>query len=178
MEIERSNQGVQIIMEEIEIRILQDLAAQLLNLTTPEVSDIESDPLAQMVGIDTHATKPTDPVLSRLYPDAYPEDPEASLEFRRFTERSLRDASTERAERLLDMISVGRELELMNDQWKDMVGFLNDLRLALGTRLEITKSIESQELDDNDPRAALFDLYGWLTWMQEMIIEKGFLNED
>lgn len=178
MEIERSNQGVQIIMEEIEIRILQDLAAQLLNLTTPEVSDIESDPLAQMVGIDTHATKPTDPVLSRLYPDAYPEDPEASLEFRRFTERSLRDASTERAERLLDMISAGRELELMNDQWKDMVGFLNDLRLALGTRLEITKSIESQELDDNDPRAALFDLYGWLTWMQEMIIEKGFLNED
>lgn len=178
MEIESSVQGVQIIMEEIEIQILQDLATQLLNLTTPEFTDTETDPLAQMVGIDTHATKPTDPVLNRLYPDAYPDDPAASLEFRRFTERSLRDASTERAERLIELFSAGREFDLINDQWKDMVGFLNDLRLALGTRLEITDSIESQELDANDPRAALFDLYGWLTWMQEMIIEKGFLHED
>jgi hypothetical protein len=178
VEIDKVEHGVQITMEEIEVRILQDLASQLLNLTTPEALDSDADPLAHMVGIDTHATKPTDPVLSRLYPDAYPDDPEASLEFRRFTERSLRDASTERAQRVLDLMSIGPELELNNVQWKDMVGFLNDLRLALGTRLEITDSIESQELDDNDPRAALFDLYGWLTWMQEMIIEKGFLNEN
>ncbi len=178
MEIDKVEIGVQITMEEIEVRILQDLATQLLNLTTPKALDSDADPLAHMVGIDTHATKPTDPVLSRLYPDAYPDDPEASLEFRRFTERSLRDASTERAQRVLELMSIGPELELNNVQWKDMVGFLNDLRLALGTRLEITDSIESQELKDNDPRAALFDLYGWLTWMQEMIIEKGFLNED
>lgn len=178
MEIERGGQGVHIVMEEIEVRILQDLAAQLLNLTTPDTSDIGLDPLAQMVGIDQHATKPTDPVLSRLYPDAYPDDPEASLEFRRFTERSLRDASNERAVRVLEIISEGFNFELANDQLKDMVGFLNDLRLALGTRLEITQSLESQELDDSDPRAALFDLYGWLTWMQEMFIEKGFLHED
>lgn len=178
MEIDRSDKGVHLVMGEIEVQILQDLAAQLLNLTTPDTSEIDSDPLAQMVGIDMHATKPTDPVLSRLYPDAYPDDPEASLEFRRFTERSLRDASVERAERVLQIISEGPELQLVNEQWNDMVGFLNDLRLALGTRLEITQSLENQELDDNDPRSALFDLYGWLTWVQEMLIEKGFLHED
>lgn len=178
MEIDRTDGGMRVTMEEVEVAILQDLAGQLLSLTAPEASAIDSDPLAQMVGIDPHATKPTDPVLSRLYPDAYPDDPDASLEFRRFTERSLRDASAERANRIIQIISENSELELMDDQWRDLVGFLNDLRLALGTRLEITESFEAQEFDHADPRAALLDLYGWLTWMQETLIEKGFLHED
>jgi hypothetical protein len=181
MEIERSDSGVTISMEELEVRILQDLAAQLLNLTATESGDTETDPLALMVGIDSNATKPTDPVLGRLYPDAYPDDPEASLEFRRFTERSLRDASTQRAERIVELISGESPVstvELTGDLWNDMVGFLNDLRLALGTRLEITESLELHEIADTDPKAALFDLYGWLTWMQEMLIARGFFDEN
>lgn len=188
MEINSTESGVSISMEEVEVRILQDLANQLLHLTTPEESDLDSDPLAQLVGIDSHATKPTDPVLNRLYPDAYPDDPEASLEFRRFTERSLRDASVGRAERVLasmsenidfnDQVNSVIELELNSQLWSDMVGFLNDIRLALGTRLEITENFESHNVDDDDPRSALFDLYGWLTWMQETLIAKGYFGED
>jgi hypothetical protein len=181
MEIERSDTGVIVSMDDLEVRFLQDLGAQLLDLTASEVSDIETDPLALMVGIDSNATKPTDPVLGRLYPDAYPDDPEASLEFRRFTERSLRDASTQRAERVVELISENSPVttvELTGDSWNDMVGFLNDLRLALGTRLEITETLELHDIPDTDPKAALFDLYGWLTWMQEMLIAKGFFDEN
>lgn len=187
MEINSTETGVSISIEEVEIRILQDLANQLLHLTTPEKPDQGEDPLAQLVGIDTHAAKPTDPVLGRLYPDAYPDDPEASLEFRRFTERSLRDASVGRAVRVLDQLSSKVdffddvntlvEIDLDSGMWNDMVGFLNDVRLALGTRLEITENFESHEITEDDPRAALFDLYGWLTWMQEMLIAKGYFRE-
>lgn len=188
MEINGTGTNVSISIEEVEVRILQDLANQLLNLTTPHEAAQGEDPLAQLVGIDSHATKPTDPVLSRLYPDAYPDDPEASLEFRRFTERSLRDASVGRAERVLsaltanidyfDDINTVVDLDLNRAMWVDLVGFLNDVRLALGTRLDITENFESHEIAEGDPRAALFDLYGWLTWMQEMLISKGYFHED
>lgn len=178
VEIERIDNGARIMLEEVESRILQDLAAQLLNITTPDSLEYGSDPIAQMVGIDANVVKPTDPVLSRLYPDAYPDDPEASLEFRRYTERSLRDSGVQRTERVLQMMSDGLDLQLVDERWSDMVGFLNDLRLSLGTRLEITQSLESQEIDDGDPRSALFELYGWLTWVQEMLIEKGYPHVD
>lgn len=188
MEINGTSSGVSISIEEIEIRILQDLANQLLHLTAPEESEFKDDPLALLVGIDSNATTPTDPVLHRLYPDAYPDDPEASLEFRRFTERSLRDASVGRAERVLsalaenvdffDAVNSVVEVELDSNMWNDLVGFLNDVRLALGTRLEITENFESHEIAEDDPRSALFDLYGWLTWMQEVLISKGFFREN
>ncbi|MCF8530467.1 MAG: DUF2017 domain-containing protein [Candidatus Nanopelagicales bacterium] len=178
MEIDYSDHHLRVSMEDIEVRILQDLASQLLDLTTPDSASDSRDPLAQLVGIDPNATKPTDPVLNRLYPDAYPEDHEASLEFRRFTERSLRDASTERAARLVELISHDSPWTLTTAQWRDFVGFLNDLRLALGTRLEISDSLEVQEIEENDPNAPLFDLYGWLTWMQETFIGKGYFHED
>ena len=41
--------------------------------------------------IDPDAERPDDPALARLLPDAYADDDEASAEFRRFTERTLRE---------------------------------------------------------------------------------------
>jgi hypothetical protein len=49
---------------------------------------------------------------------------------------------------------------------------LNDLRLALGTRLEITE--DSYErlagLDWDDPRYAMFAIYDWLTLLQDTLV--------
>ena len=130
------------------------------------------------MGINSDASRPSDPVLTRLYPDAYPEDAEASLEFRRFTERSLRTASIDRAVRVRARLVPQQDVSLDHEGWADWVGLVNDLRLALGTRLDISESLEESEMAEDDPRAPLFDLYGWLTWMQDTLINEGYFHED
>ena len=46
-------------------------------------------------GFGDDPSRPTDPVVLRLFPDGYRDDDEAADEFRRFTERSLRDGQGE-----------------------------------------------------------------------------------
>jgi len=179
MKIEREGPGVVLSLEEIEFHLLRDLVDQLVTLATPDVdSDKQEDELAILVGIDSDASKPSDPVLTRLYPDAYPEDAEASLEFRRFTERSLRTASIDRAARVRARLVPQQDISLDQEGWADWVGLVNDLRLALGTRLDISESLEESEMAEDDPWAPLFDLYGWLTWMQDTLINEGYFHED
>ena len=64
-----------------------------MELLEPEGPDAHAqlDPLAAMVGIGTATEAPDDPALARLLPDAYGEDADASAEFRRYTELSLRE---------------------------------------------------------------------------------------
>ena len=47
---------------------------------------------------------PADPVLARLLPDAYQDDPEAAGEFRKYTESSLREAKKYFAQTLLETL--------------------------------------------------------------------------
>ena len=178
MNIDNNEGGLVVALEELEVHLLRDLVDQLVTLATPESNpENPQDELAMLVGIDSDASKPTDPVLTRLYPDAYPEDAEASLEFRRFTERSLRTASIERAQRVREMLNPDVDITIDREAWADWVGCINDLRLALGTRLDISESLEDSEVAADDPRAALFDLYGWLTWMQDALINEGYFDE-
>ena len=53
------------------------------------------------------------------------------------------------------------------DAW---LGCLNDLRLVLGTRLEVTEDTEL-DLRRDDPRAQALTVYGWLGWLQESLLE-------
>ena len=46
---------------------------------------------------------------------------------------------------------------------------LNDVRLALGTRLEVTE--EMAEPDPDDPDAPAYVVYLWLTELQGVLIE-------
>ena len=78
-------------LEALEIALLTSMIEQIISLLTPVENSENLDPLAQMVGIDQTAQKPDDDVVLRLLPDAYQDDKEASNEFRRFTERSLRE---------------------------------------------------------------------------------------
>ena len=68
------------------------------------------------------------------------------------------------------------QVTLGPDQWQLWVGFLNSLRLALGTRLEVDQETWTQERSEEDPLYQLFELYNWLTWMQETIISIGFFR--
>jgi hypothetical protein len=116
---------------------------------------------------------PADPVLARLLPDAYQEDPEAAGEFRKYTESSLREAKKYFAQTLLETIPPkGGRVKLTADQARDWLRALNDVRLMFGVRLEVTEDFEDQlaSLDPKDPRVAAFEVYGWLGAVQESLV--------
>ena len=178
MEINPDGENIVILIEPFEAKILSDLAHQLLDITAPNSEVLANeDPLAALIGIDSQAEKPTDPISNRLFPDAYPDDPEASMEFRRFTERSLRETNVNRAKSVLADLEGQSTLTLSADQWKEWVGFLNSLRLALGTRLEVEQDTWTQERSESDPLYEIFELYNWLTWMQESLISIGYFRD-
>lgn len=116
---------------------------------------------------------PTDPVLARLLPDAYQDDPDAAGEFRKYTESSLREAKKYFAQTLLETLPPeGGRVKLSADQARDWLRALNDVRLMFGVRLEVAEDFEDQlaALDPNDPRFAAFEVYGWLGALQESLV--------
>ena len=143
----------------------------------------ESDPLALLVGIDPAATTPTDPAMLRLFPDAYGDDePEATAEFRRFTERSLREGKVANAERVVSSLEgSGDRLVLTPDDVQSWLGTLNDVRLTIGTRLGITEDIEERPtFGANEAELMAYDLYDWLSFLQETLVRAamGLLPPD
>ena len=131
-------------------------------------------------------------MLRRLFPDAYG-DPDGtpgakeaeeqkahSAEFRRYTENDLRAGKRDNALaviRSLDALSPAGEggavLELSPDDSRKWLGALNDLRLAIGARLEISDEDDSDllfHLPDQDPRKPMVMAYLWLGGLQETLV--------
>jgi hypothetical protein len=131
------------------------------------------DDLEKLLEADT-PKPPDDPVLARLLPDAYQDDPEAAGEFRKYTEGSLREAKKYFAQTVLDTLPAnGGRVELTGEQARDWLRALNDVRLTFGVRLEVTEDFEEQlaALDPEDPKVAAFEVYGWLGAVQESLVQ-------
>jgi hypothetical protein len=119
------------------------------------------------------AAPPDDPVLARLLPDAYRDDTEAAGEFRRFTEQELRSGKVAAAQTVLDTLpEEGGRVELTEQDAQVWLRALNDVRLVLGIRLDITEDTaqRSGDLDPADPRSAYLWVYDWLTYLQETLV--------
>ena len=117
---------------------------------------------------------PADPVLARLLPDGYRDDPEAAGEFRRYTESGLRSAKQQAAQEMLDTLpDTGGRIQLTRDQAVAWLKALNDVRLALGVRLGVTEEFEEQwaRLGQDDPQWAAFEVYAWLGAVQESLVQ-------
>ncbi|MGW7367623.1 DUF2017 domain-containing protein [Streptomyces sp. NPDC054841] len=184
--------GAAVALDEVEISILRSLAVQLLELIGPGDEPAKGeDPLAALFA-DGPSEPPSDPALARLFPDAYggPEGEgaenadelrEFSAEFRRFTENDLRDRKRDDAlavVRNLDALTStgegGAVLKLTAGDSQHWLGALNDLRLTIGTRLEVTDEDEGGELyrlPDSDPRKPMVMAYLWLGALQETLVE-------
>ncbi|HEY1700360.1 MAG TPA: DUF2017 domain-containing protein [Trebonia sp.] len=120
---------------------------------------------------------PEDPVLARLLPDAYADDPKAAGEFRKYTESSLREAKKYFVQTMLDTLPEGGgDFELTGDQARDWMRALNDVRLMFGVRLNVTEDFEEQlaSLDPQDPVIPAFEVYGWLGGVQESLVQALF----
>ena len=173
-DIDRTDSGrVVLRLDEDERTVLRSLAEQIIELVAAAERPDE-DPLAALVGIDVHAERPSDPAVARLLPDAYRDDEEAASDFRRFTERALRDGKVANARSVLASLEgSGEKLVLSDAEVHAWVGFLNDARLALGTRLEITEESHDDlvDLPEGDPRFGWMQLYSWLTYLQDSVVE-------
>lgn len=172
MRVGRRAGGVRVRLEAVECRLLSDLAGQVLDLVAdPPVAG--EDPLAGLLGIRDREP-PADPVLARLLPDSHHDDPELSAELRRLGEGDLRRAKAEAATRLVDDAGPGLQsgLDVVLDDagaWLWLRG-LTDVRLALGTRLELTGDLTDDDLAVPGPRRDALMVYGWLGELQERIV--------
>jgi hypothetical protein len=154
-----------------EAAVVRLLIDQLLDLLG-DVGESESFEGMPDLRLSENTSVPADPVLARLFPDAYREDQGASAEFRRYTEASLREGKRAAAQTVLQTLGEGGEVFLDAEQAQAWLRALNDLRLALGTRLDITEEILEQmrTFDWDDPRNAGYAAYDWLTYLQESLV--------
>ncbi|WP_169981988.1 MULTISPECIES: DUF2017 domain-containing protein [unclassified Microbispora] len=160
--------GVTVHLDAGEVSILRSLVSQVLGLVEPGTTG--DDPLERALGIGAAAPS-ADPVLARLFPSAYSDDDEAAQEFRRYTEATLRDGKRADATTLLETAEPGR-LTLTAEQGQAWLRALNDVRLALGVRLEVTEEVHEEiaRMPEDDPRYPSFVIYDWLTYLQDTLV--------
>ena len=168
--------GISVTFGTDESRVLRHVLAEMVELVGPgDASGTpDDDPLAVAIGIGTSTQAPADPALARLFPDGYSDDPEASADFRRYTEPGLRGAKLLALQTALATVGEpGERVTLTSDQAEAWLRALNDTRLVLGERLGITDEIEAviESLGEDDPRLALFWVYDRLTFLQETLVQ-------
>jgi len=106
-----------------------------------------------------------DPSLRRLSPPAYVDDPEREAEYRALMGADLLESRRAALATVEDTIDARR---LDENQLNGWLAALNDLRLVLGTRLDVSEDMAEPE--DSDPTAPAFALYSYLGWLQEQVV--------
>jgi len=145
---------------------------------TPEEAQVLRQCMAELAALLADHPDPDDPAVERLFPDVYPEDPEAAAEFRRFTEADLKASKLNQAKTVLsDLLDSGGEVRLADGQADLWLRALTDIRLALGTRLGVQDETDIEsEIDDavgrnpTSPRVGQLSVYAYLTYLQESLV--------
>ena len=112
-----------------------------------------------------------DPVIARLLPPGHRGNAAAAADYRELTEASLRSGKTDDLAMMrASLPEGGGELRLDADQAAAWLRCTNDLRLALGTRLEITDDTEPPDdfTSEGDQQLAV---YYWLTELQGSLVD-------
>ena len=108
-----------------------------------------------------------DPSLRRLFPPAYDDD-EDERGYRDLMGSELLNGRREALKVLEGTVSQRRLTAAEADAW---LRALNDLRLVLGTRMDVQEDTLLGELDPLDPRSQGLALYAYLSWLQEQLVE-------
>ena len=179
-----------------EASLLRSLVGQIMALVEPQGPEesaviVDPDPrgpagtrdaaeaaevaaLEAMVHGPGSESPPDDPVLARLLPDGYRDDPDSAGEFRKYTEPALRSAKYQAAQEMLDTLpDEGGRIQLTAEQALSWLKALNDVRLALGVRLGVTEEFEEQwsRLKPDDPQWTAYEVYAWLGAVQESLVQ-------
>jgi hypothetical protein len=109
-----------------------------------------------------------DPALERLFPPAYTDDAQAQAEYHRLVHDDLVESKRTSLQVLEETIDAERLTEEQVTAW---LGAVNDLRLVLGSTLQVTEDMEEEDLPPDHPRAAGLGLYHYLSLLEEHIVE-------
>ncbi|WP_156685826.1 oxidative stress transcriptional regulator AosR [Mycobacterium sp. Marseille-P9652] len=163
-----------------EAALLRNLAGAMIGLLDERESSSPADELEEITGIKTgNADPPRDPTLRRLLPDfVKPDDdgpvPEVAESLnpalRSLHEPEIIEAKRVAAQRLLDTVpDNGGRFELDETDAEAWVAAVNDIRLSLGVMLEVGPE-GPERLPADHPLAVHFDVYQWLTVLQEYLV--------
>ncbi len=110
---------------------------------------------------------PDDPELRRLFPPAY-SDRENDEQYRSLVRDQLVSGRS-KALATVRRTLAAETLEI--DQAEQWLRALNDMRLVLGTRWDVTEQLDYGTLDLKEPRGRELAVYGYLSWLQEQLVE-------
>ncbi|NMM87529.1 hypothetical protein B2J88_24775 [Rhodococcus sp. SRB_17] len=174
-------------MDAHEAAVLRSLVESVIGLLDERESSAPQDELAALTGLRTgNSESPDNPVLARLLPDFHRPDPDkvspdpddlddaganVNGALRSLHEPEIIDAKKASGRALLASLpETGGKILLTQEQADAWLSALNDVRLALGTNLGIDADTP-ESLDPDDPRAPHLDVYHWLTWMQDSLVQ-------
>ena len=184
----RRRGGIFATFEPGEAHMLANLSGQVVELLRDRngVSESEPDPLFAQVGMTGPLMPPEDPVLRRLLPDAYKDDPDDAAEFRRYTEQSLSAAKVSNAELMIGSLVDGGlsfdeselestkqiEVELDAETVQAWLRSLTDIRLSLAVRLgiETDEDVMLVGASEDEAISAMSEIYDWLGYVQESLV--------
>lgn len=164
-----------------EAALLHSLVTSMLGMLEDRESSSPADELEEITGIRTgNSQPPQDETMKRLLPDFYrsqTDHPAGSgtaeslnSALRSLHEPEIIDAKREAAQRLLQTIPKdGGRFELTEDDAQAWAAAVNDVRLALGTMLDVGPA-GPERLPADHPMAGHLDVYQWLTVLQEYLV--------
>jgi hypothetical protein len=155
-----------------EAAVLRGLVSEVRQILAGRSDDNPADELAVLTGMRTGpSTRPDDRVLARLLPDFTTEDPDLAAGLRSLHEPELIEAKDAAAALVLETLpESGGRIELTAEQADTWLTALNDVRLALGTALDVSEDMP-EELPLDDPRSAHLGVYHWLTFVQDALVQ-------
>jgi hypothetical protein len=109
-----------------------------------------------------------DPAMGRLFPEAYPEDAERETEYRLLAHTELMESHLAALATLEASAGAERLDDAQADAWMRAI---NEVRLVLGTRLDVTEEGTERPTDADDPRVPIFAAYDYLSGLQGELVE-------
>jgi Domain of unknown function (DUF2017) len=164
-----------------EAGLLHSLVTSMLGMLDDRESSSPADELEEITGMkDGNSRPPEDETMKRLLPDFYRSQTDhpagsGTIEslnnaLRSLHEPDIIDAKRQAAQRLLDTVPEGGgKFELNEADAHAWAAAVNDLRLALGTMLDIGPDAP-ERMPPGHPMAGHLDVYHWLTVLQEYLI--------
>jgi hypothetical protein len=141
--IRRTRKGIEVSLPDEERELLGELAAQLRDLLLAD----------------------EDPNLRRLYPSAHAEDRALDEDYQSLVHGTLVEGRLG----ALDTLDATLDQKVLtDDELGCWMGAVNDLRLVLGTRLDVSE--DDQDVDPDAPDGPARLVYHYLGWLLEEIV--------
>ena len=139
----------------------------------PEEISVLSGVLDEMTALLRAPNRAPDAVTDRLFPKAY-EDVEDQRAYEELMGDQLQAQKVAALTRVRRTLSGGKSDEIVLDaqDTEAWLTVLNDVRLAIGTRLNVTEDLMQDDIDPDDPDGPAYAVLHWLGWVQESFLKE------